>query len=114
MEYFKGQEFEDKAIEYLKKKKYKILNRNYRTRLGEIDIIVIKDKNLVFIEVKGGKEFPPPYLRITPQKIRKIHITINSFLRENPELEYETARIDVISVTLPDYKIDHFEDITAH
>lgn len=114
MEDFKGKEFEDKAVEFLKKNKYKILKRNYRTRLGEIDIIALKDKSLIFVEVKGGKDFPPPYLRITPSKIRKLNIAINWFLRENPEIEYETARIDAISVTLPDYRIDHFEDITAH
>jgi len=45
--------YEEKAVEFLKLKGYKILNRNFRTKFGEIDIIAKDKKYTVFVEVKG-------------------------------------------------------------
>lgn len=47
-----GKNGEDLAVSYIEKKGYKILNRNYHSRFGEIDIIAKKEKYIVFIEVK--------------------------------------------------------------
>ena len=47
-----GNKYEDKSVETLIKEAYKILERNYQNRFGEIDIIAEKNKELVFIEVK--------------------------------------------------------------
>lgn len=47
-----GKAGEATAIKYLKKNKYRILEENYSTKLGEIDIIAQKDDYIVFIEVK--------------------------------------------------------------
>jgi putative endonuclease len=48
-------EAEENAARYLKKKGYRIIDRNYRTRFGEIDIIARYGEYLVFVEVKSGK-----------------------------------------------------------
>ena len=50
-----GHKYEDKSIETLVKEAYKILERNYQNRFGEIDIIAEKNKEIVFIEVKYRK-----------------------------------------------------------
>lgn len=50
-----GNKYEDKSIETLVKEAYKILERNYQNRFGEIDIIAEKNKEIVFIEVKYRK-----------------------------------------------------------
>ena len=48
-----GEKSESLAVWYLKKNGYKILEQNYRTRLGAIDIIAREKKTLVFVEVKS-------------------------------------------------------------
>jgi len=50
-----GNKYEDKSVETLVKEEYKILERNYQNRFGEIDIIAEKNKEIVFIEVKYRK-----------------------------------------------------------
>ncbi len=50
-----GEQGESLAVWYLKKNGYKILEQNYRTKLGEIDIIAKEKKTLVFVEVKIKK-----------------------------------------------------------
>ncbi len=69
---------EDKAIEYLQNLGYKILERNFYSRFGEIDIIALKDNVLHFIEVKSGK-YDPIY-QITPTKLSKIKKTAQFYL----------------------------------
>ena len=50
-----GNKYEDKSVEILIKNSYKILERNYQNKYGEIDIIAQKDDEIVFIEVKYRK-----------------------------------------------------------
>jgi len=52
----KGREYEDAAVDFLKVKGFRIRERNYRTRWGEIDIIAEKQGIVYFVEVKGRKE----------------------------------------------------------
>lgn len=63
---------EDLACEYLKKQGYKILERNYRIRGGEIDIVCKDGGYLVFVEVKTrwSHDYGPPSESITPWKIK--------------------------------------------
>ncbi len=49
----KGVIFEKQAAKYLKKQGYKIINTNYHSKFGEVDIIAQKDDCIVFVEVKG-------------------------------------------------------------
>lgn len=51
----KGREYEDAAVDFLKAKGFRIKERNYKTRWGEIDIIAEKQRTVYFVEVKGRK-----------------------------------------------------------
>ena len=68
----KGVFYEDKAEEFLLLKGYKILKRNFSTKLGEIDIIAMQGDVLHFIEVKAGKADFDPVYNLTPAKLRKV------------------------------------------
>ena len=72
---------ENKAVEFLEKNNYKIVERNFYSRFGEIDIIAMKDKIYHFVEVKSGNSFEPIY-NITPTKLKKITKTMNFYLKK--------------------------------
>ncbi len=99
---------EDIACEYLKKSHYKIIKRNFRIKLGEIDIIARDGKSLVFIEVKYGS--PDAYMRVDKKKFERISYTAEAFLQNYGDYGSERYRVDVVSVS-KDGKIDHFKDI---
>jgi putative endonuclease len=99
---------EDIASEYLNSQHYKILKRNFRTRLGEIDIIAIDKKTLVFVEVKYGSD--DAYLRVNQKKFEKISRTANAFIKIYGDFKSESYRIDVIAIS-KDGKINHFKDV---
>ena len=71
---------EKKACEYLKSKGYKIIDKNFYTKFGEIDIIAYKDGVFHFIEVKSGQSFEPIY-NITPKKLQRIIKSVYVYLK---------------------------------
>lgn len=89
---------EESACEYLQKFGYEIVERNYRSRYGEIDIIAKKNKFLVVIEVKKRKN--TSYGRacefVTPIKQEKIKNTFLMYLTEN-KIDLQ-PRFDVIEI----------------
>jgi len=109
----KGHYYEDIACQYLKKNKYRIIEKNYRTRLGEIDLICSFNNELIFVEVKGGKRTPEPHLRVDRQKLQRIERTMRHYIHHN-EREWEYIRLDVISVSEPDLQIKHFHDVLGY
>ena len=106
----KGSYYEDIACEYLKQLKFKIIQRNYRTRLGEIDLICSEGNELVFVEVKGGKNTPEPFLRVDQQKLHRLENTMRHYLHHTDK-DWEYIRLDVISISEPDLQIKHFKDV---
>ena len=93
-----GQCGEDAAVALLKKKGYKIVERNYSNKLGEIDIIAKNKEDLIFVEVKTRKseKFGTPAEAVTYYKKQKIVNTAKWYLLTNPtELN---IRFDVIEV----------------
>ena len=90
--------YEDAATKYLVKKGYKILERNFKTKFGEIDIIALEKDVLVFIEVKGGKDdLYDPAERADINKLKKVMRTAEFFINRYKG-DFEEVRIDVISV----------------
>lgn len=89
------------AVNLLQKKGYRILEKNFRSKLGEIDIIALEDNTLVFVEVKTrwSKSFGPPEEAVTPRKIRSIIKTGQYYSLLHPQLP-EALRIDVVAVDL--------------
>lgn len=101
-------EAEERAVSYLRRKGFKILERNYRTKFGEIDIIARYKKYLVFVEVKSGLSDYLPRTRVDHRKMQHIQIAANNYIMNNPR-EFSGYRIDVIEVT--EKGIEHFEGI---
>lgn len=94
-----GKESESIAVSHLKKKGYKIIERNYRTKLGEIDIIAKEKNTVVFIEVKSRKsgDFGSPKYAVTPKKMKKISMVALYFLKVTNQSGVK-ARFDVVSI----------------
>ena len=76
----KGNIAEDKAVSYLEELGFEIIDRNYYSRFGEIDIIAQKEEVLHFVEVKSG-DYDPIY-QITPSKISKILKTADIYMQK--------------------------------
>lgn len=94
----RGQLGENIATEYLLKKGFRLIEKNYHSRFGEIDIIMCDDKYLLFVEVKLRKnsKYGTPAEYVTESKQQKIILTAQSFLSEN-ETDLQ-PRFDVIEI----------------
>lgn len=107
---------EIKAMEFLEKKGYKILEKNFRKRVGEIDIIAFDPKynEYVFVEVKTRKnlKFGYPEEGINNKKLQKIQKTAQLWLL-NQKLKDPNYRIDIIGIMWDNEapKIDHIQNI---
>lgn len=96
-----GRIAEDISVRVLQENSYRILERNFRCRFGEIDIVAEKDGVLVFIEVKArwGDKFGAPEEAVTPWKIKKIQKTGEYYLLLHPNLP-KRLRIDVLALKM--------------
>lgn len=108
-----GRSGEDIAVKYLLENNYKIIERNFTCRQGEIDIIV-KDKNeMVFIEVKTrtNKNYGEPIDAVTYYKQKHILKSVQYYLYKR-KLEDVFIRIDVIEVIKKEekYYINHIKN----
>ncbi|MCL1903671.1 MAG: YraN family protein [Oscillospiraceae bacterium] len=90
------------VTDYLLKRGYKIVESNYRKRQGEIDIIAVQNKEIVFIEVKTRKfgSMTDALEAVTYEKRRKIIRTAYAFIKENPRFTNMNARFDVAGVVI--------------
>ena len=107
-----GERGETIAVLFLKGQKFRILERNFRCKCGEIDIIARDSSTYVFIEVKTRKNlsFGPPQLAVTPFKQRQISRAALTWLSQK-KLHDAPARFDVIGVLLPDQQVPVVEHI---
>ena len=95
-----GKKSENLAVWYLKKIGYKIIEQNYRTPLGEIDIIAKEKKTIVFVEVKSRRSirYGNPKWAVTPKKQRKISMVALQYLKSIRQTDAK-ARFDVVAIT---------------
>ncbi len=95
-----GTSYEEIACNYLKSKGYEIKERNYRTYIGEIDIIAKDEASLVFIEVKyrAKNSFGYSAEAVTYQKQKIIYKVANSYLISHKEYLNIPCRFDVIAI----------------
>ena len=114
-----GQLGEDIATRYLKKKRYKIIERNYREKWGEIDIIAMSPRKvLVFVEVKTVSG-PIPYIEaeehLTKSKLIKLQRTAGFYANGRGAKHTKKGgwRIDLLAITIEgdDATIRHYETI---
>lgn len=109
---------ENLALKHLKNKGYQFIERNFRWRFGEIDLILQDQDILVFVEVKTRfhPDFGNPEEAVTPWKIKSIIKTAEYFQYKNPSLP-GSIRIDVVAIDLdPEnekaLRLRHIKNIT--
>ena len=113
-----GQQGETIAVKYLVDKKYKILDRNYRNSIGEIDIIAKKHGTIVFVEVKTRDSIHANYFlpeqSITPQKQAKLRKLGEMYINERKYNDKQEWQIDIISISIDKStkkaRINHIEN----
>ena len=92
---------EDMAVEYLQKRNFSIVHRNFHSHWAELDIIAMKKNTLHFIEVKTrvGTLKGKPYESITPAKLSHLKRSIQYFLLKN---DYKRCKlsVDVVGIVL--------------
>ncbi len=104
---------EESAARFLQEKGYQILEQNFRSQRGEIDLVVRDADTLVFVEVKAKQRdgFGEPEDRVDQAKQAQIGRVAAAYLQQN-ELDDVDCRFDVVSVTRTkdDIVIHHIED----
>ncbi len=110
---------EDVACDHLRGKRYKIISRNYRCWIGEVDIVALRGKTLVFCEVKArnNREFGEPFEAVTKHKQKRLRRLAESYLQSTQndssiprDLDY---RFDVISIVFNqnnEFELVHLEN----
>lgn len=108
-----GQEGERLAEQYLKRKGYKLVERNYRCVAGEVDLIALDRRVIVFVEVKTrtDHQFGTPLEAVESRKQRKMIQAAQFFLTEK-RLHDREARFDVIGISWPGGKpaVEHVQN----
>lgn len=104
---------EDLALRYLTRLGYELVERNYRTRYGEIDLILRQRATLVFVEVKlrRGTGFGDPLEAVTIRKQTTIRALAEQYLSER-DPDYDAIRFDVVGIVTGSGKprLEHVED----
>jgi len=102
-----GQQGEDLACLFLQKKGYVIRERNVRTRQGEMDVIALDGRTLVFVEVRTRSvyTFGTAHESITWRKRQKLRELALAYLQRQAE-SFPSFRFDVVAITCPSGKVD--------
>jgi len=108
----KGEIGEEEAAEFFRQAGYTVLQKNYRGKRGEIDLVAAKDSELVFVEVKRWTSYGADSLErgIGPRKRHRIMETSKQYLLEHPEFDDCSIRYDVLFVPGTGRKVCHIED----
>jgi len=95
-----GDAAEEQACRHLDRSGFTIVERNYRTKGGEIDIVARKGDVLVFVEVRSrvDADFGMPEESVTPAKRRRIVVAARQYLSDVPPSSWREARFDVIAI----------------
>ncbi|MEJ1229609.1 MAG: YraN family protein [Galbitalea sp.] len=110
-----GRRGEGIAAEHLTASGYRILERNWRCARGEIDIVALKDGEVVFVEVKTRRSvaFGHPFEAITTQKLARLRRLAGAWCQAHPEVR-ASVRIDAIAIIAPSrglVEIEHLERV---
>jgi putative endonuclease len=108
-----GKEGERVAEQYLRKKGYRLVERNYRCSAGEVDLIVLDRRVIVFVEVKTRTDhrFGTPLEAVAFRKQRKM-IQAAQFFLTAKRLHEREARFDVVGISWPGGEplVEHIEN----
>jgi putative endonuclease len=110
-----GERGEDAAAKFLKKQGFHILARSLDSPLGELDIVAVDGRTVVFVEVKTRRSHDAglPSEAIDQRKEQRMTQAALAYLKSNRLLSY-SARFDVVAITWPDNArkptIEHFKN----
>jgi len=111
-----GKKGEQLAVDFLTKKGYSIIERNYRFNKAEVDIIAKKETILAIIEVKtrSSADFGDPQDFVKPKQIKHLVKAVDEYVNSN-HLDVE-VRFDIIAITKDkrSFNIEHLEDAFYH
>jgi len=106
------------AADYLKKKGYRVIERNCRSKWGEIDLVCNYGKEIVFVEVKAriGEQFGLPEDAVNKEKIKRLIKNSQAYMFYKAKNANMSYRIDAICLVLDENmelkRINHYENIT--
>ncbi len=104
---------EEQAEKFLRAHGYQILEKNYHSRFGEIDLIAKDNDTTVFVEVKlrGGDKFGTPLEAITRSKLSKMIKTSQFYMlnKSSQNIRFDALEIYALG---DEFKIDHIQNIT--
>ncbi len=105
----RGRRGEELAAEYLLRSGYTILEKNFRRRTGEVDIVCERSGSLVFIEVKRWPRAFRSELNIalSSRRRERLRRTAELFLVEHPEFRGHRVRFDLLFVATGEREIEH-------
>ena len=101
-----GKTGEDIAVNFLKRSGYRIVQRNYKNKLGELDIVAYDRETIVFIEVKTrtSLSFGYPQEAVTQFKQKQLNRVALSYLKQY-NLLHKSVRFDIVSILLHNHDI---------
>jgi len=94
-----GEAFEQQAADWLSQRGLSLLARNFHCRFGELDLVMLEDQTLVFVEVRqrSHSQFGGAAASVTASKQRKLIHAANWFLGQHPEHQSRNCRFDVLA-----------------
>lgn len=109
-----GKLAENFAVKFLQNKGYRIIDRNFHSRFGEIDIVAEDGSTLVFVEVKArwSQKFGSPEEAVTPAKLFKIRKTAEYYALINSKTN-KKMRIDVVALEINNHVVTSSKIICA-
>ena len=107
----RGRDGENIAVKYLETHGYRVLDRNYTTDIGEVDIFATDEKTLISVEVKSrlSLEYGTPAEAVGIDKIKKISQVTSQYIKRF-RLFGVPVRFDVIEVYLEDRTVNHIRN----
>jgi putative endonuclease len=109
----RGRRGEERAAAFLRDEGYEILEKNFRSRRGEVDIVAVRDDVVAFVEVKSWSSWSAAELEyaIGMSKQRRIRRTAEIYLQGRRDLHGHHLRFDVVFVSAPHGAIEHLTDV---
>jgi putative endonuclease len=96
--HFWGLRAEALAALWLQARFYRVIERNYRIKGGEIDIVARRGRTIVFVEVKARDDLDTAAIAITPQKQQRFSRAANRWLATHPWAMHYTLRADAVLI----------------
>lgn len=105
-----GNRGEKIAAKFLRKQGYQIIEKNYRSRLGEIDIVAEEDESIVFVEVKTrcSTDFGLPEEALSYDKRRRLSKLALGYLAHR-RIKDTNCRFDVVSILMDNNRANHIK-----